>query len=84
MTWLAMTCQALGLGDYYLRDDMGQSANVIGAAVVLFIGLAIVASLLGAVRDFLQRARPAMVVINKMNAWFRGRPVHVDAKLTPG
>ena len=40
--------------------------------MVLFVGLALVASLLGAVSDFVQRAQPAMTVMTKMSAWFHG------------
>ena len=60
--------------DYYLKYDAVNSVSVIGTAINLWIGLALLASLVGAVTDYFQRKKPALWLIRSMKQIFVEEP----------
>ena len=73
----------ISFGDYYLTGRMGNSASVMGTTISLFIGLALLASLVGAVTDYFQRQKPALRFIRSMKRMFSSDPEDRDVKAQP-
>lgn len=60
----------IGFGDYYLIGETATSGFVMLQALVLIIGLAILAALIGAVTDFIQRAQPGLGLLRYIKRTF--------------